>query len=796
MKTLRKTKVFELKKFQTEAATLVANRYAFFANHHDRPKKGNTPRPFFQALSALTGAGKTPILAHSVSLMRAYLPTEPIVFWMSKAKSVVAQTYQNFSIGGKYRELIDGFKVINIHQLTPAAIFDNTTPLIIMATTGLFNNVDQDEGSLNIYKKDEDGFGDLSPWERLIDRSSNGVKRPLIIVYDEGHNLSEQQTNLLANLEPDAYLLASATMKLPANFNKTVIQHIKLWIDEATDDSKSLSALGAVDSHGNPDIKRFITTTIQSGNVVDEQLVKKAIQFNGTTASMEKCVDDLLARLNQLVVEIEKRSLGFIPKAIYVCKTNVSDDGEKDDYTKPFIHRKAPPIKIWRYLVEEKNIDPRTIAIYANLNYIDGNMPDEVNLYTGGENDFDDFSAHEYQHIIFNLSLQEGWDDPACYLAYIDKSMGSAIQVEQVIGRVLRQYNARHYDAAMLNTAHFYLRVDSREVFSKTILSVKAKLENESVPIEITETYGGTGTEDCLPKSDQKIQLCNINIDAESACEFFRDAINHFPTFTEGSKDTIGIAQKVSQTLDLKRLESGAEDIPDWKASGNTNLVRLRWVINTALRARSAGALAIADFSDAKFDVRVQMQSNACIAAEKLAIELAEIYYQQAELIYETLRPFDFGLVHLPSSAISFKNGLYPKYYGFNNEELDLANALDKLGYAWHRNPVNGGFHIPLLTDGNTSSFYPDFIVWKNSKVYCLDTKGAHLLTDAVARKLFDISDGGKVKVYVRFICQGKQNGLQEKTVKGGYTVWKMKNGTPTPVFLPTIDDATKECLK
>jgi len=31
--------------------------------------------------------------------------------------------------------------------------------------------------------------------------------------------------------------------------------------------------------------------------------------------------------------------------------------------------------------------------------------------------------------------------------------------------------------------------------------------------------------------------------------------------------------------------------------------------------------------------------------------------------------------------------------------------------------------------------------------IYCLDTQGGHLLSDAVARKLFDIKDGGKIKV-------------------------------------------------
>ena len=54
-------------------------------------------------------------------LMRAHFGTEPIVLWMSKAKSVVAQTYTNFSAGGKYSEIVDGFRVINIQNLSPAA---------------------------------------------------------------------------------------------------------------------------------------------------------------------------------------------------------------------------------------------------------------------------------------------------------------------------------------------------------------------------------------------------------------------------------------------------------------------------------------------------------------------------------------------------------------------------------------------------------------------------------------------------------------------------------------------------
>lgn len=128
--------MFDLKVFQSESAALLAARYAYFANHPERPWKGKkAPRPFFQALSALTGAGKTPILADVVTRMRVHLTSEPIIFWMSKAKSVVAQTYTNFSAGGKYSSLLEDFRVVNVSQLTPHCISDGSTPLIIMATT-------------------------------------------------------------------------------------------------------------------------------------------------------------------------------------------------------------------------------------------------------------------------------------------------------------------------------------------------------------------------------------------------------------------------------------------------------------------------------------------------------------------------------------------------------------------------------------------------------------------------------------------------------------------------------------
>ena len=132
-----------------------------------------------------------------------------------------------------------------------------------------------------------------------------------------------------------------------------------------------------------------------------------------------------------------------------------------------------------------------------------------------------------------------------------------------------------------------------------------------------------------------------------------------------------------------------------------------------------------------------------------------------------------------------------------NSEELAFANALDESGMLWHRNPSTGGYFIPLLSSGDTANFYPDFLVWSKGLVFALDTKGKHLLTDALARKMFDIYEGKTIRMHVRFIVKGKQEEIGGKTTsKEGYTIWRIKSNQPKPFYVDTIGKAVKECLK
>src|SRR5437016_3997099 len=64
--------------------------------------------------------------------------------------------------------------------------------------------------------------------------------------------------------------------------------------------------------------------------------------------------------------------------------------------------------------------------------------------------------------------------------------MQSNVQVEQVIGRVLRQPSAQHYESEQLNTANFYVRVDQRGVFGDIVKTVRDKLSGENPDIEFS----------------------------------------------------------------------------------------------------------------------------------------------------------------------------------------------------------------------------------------------------------------------------------------------------------------------
>lgn len=760
---------FELLPFQTAASDQIAHRYDLLATSPRRPMEyEGWHTPFYQALASLTGSGKTPILADAVAQVRSLMTSEPIVLWVSKAKAVVDQTFTNLEPGGKYEALIEGFTVTYLSDLTEAEIQDDTQPIVALSTVGVFSINENSELTRRIHRPDEDNNREPI-WKMLTGRQArSGKRRPLIVVYDEAQNLTNPQTERLFELEPNVILVASATMKTPEKLGR-MINRLKEagWTDAPLEDEP-----------GKP--QKGLVTAIRSKDAVDAGLVKKQVILGGYATEMETALNDALVEYRLTCQKAIDLEAGFTPKAIYVCKTNINqEDGTTDNPNRPFNERRAPPIMIWRHLVDG-GVNPADIAVYSAELKIDRKHnppPPDFNLFSGGEEDFASFTSGDFKHVIFNLSLQEGWDDPACCFAYIDKSMGSAIQIEQVIGRVVRQPGARHYPDPALNTANFFIRIDSKQEFPKILDLVSQKLASEMPEVKLEGFSDGRDRRRARLDPREELTVPEIHIDADNALEPLQEVVDLIHDYNGAPISQIEGPGDL--TTAIQAIGDGSRPIVETKTKEHSNRVIARWIIRRAMQALYPEAAKTVDWADSKFEARIEVTSRAAVDLRDKAERLVDTYLANADLAFEGTNLYKVSSVLVkPDELERFKNSGHEGYSDLSDFELRFAHAIDDTSYKWVRNPSNGGYAIPLLEKGGSRNFFPDFLVWKDGLIFAIDPKGEHLIHNDAARKLLAIRDeNGKQQVLVRLITKGKWSYDPIKELgKEGYSVWRMNS--------------------
>lgn len=774
--------MIQLFDFQVTAAAQMAERFGRYLE--DPLIRGTAKKPiqvpFYQALHAITASGKTAILAEAVTRMQAICPLRPVILWLSTGRVVVEQTYANLDEGGKYHHLLGDAHVRQLSDCDTHEMATEEGTLIYFATVGTFNQKDKEKGDRLIFRSEID-TAETSTWEALKRReTAERMQRPLLVVYDEGHNLSDQQTDLLLELEPTALLLASATMRLPANLGR-VLDHLRSsgWTDED------------------------LTTLIAPVDVAESGLIKRDILMGGYQSAMEATIDDMLSDLKRADDDASALGISLSPKAIYVSKTNIKEGNafQVDDPKRPFAQREAPPILIWRHLVEQRGTDPATVVVYADVKF-DKNYPppSDFVLLRGGDADYVTLVSGPFRHIIFNLRLQEGWDDPSCYFAYIDKSMGSRIQVQQIIGRLLRQPEAKHYEAESLNTAHFYVRVDTKNVFGDIVNDVRKSLKVEGADVALTTYSGGTKNKPSSLSAREALNVPHVFRYPRDALDPIQQAIEDMTDYRSDSG--ANVRSEGARALVRQRVGDGAEAEVEWVTYEANNTVSARWVFQLEVARRYPAALEVCASDDAKFDARIELGSRADKHLRALAERVVSLYLENTRLRHGVVNPYTVGpIVTDPEDATKFKNALHASYSGLNKLELPFAQALDSVGLKWTRNPARSGFGIPLITLGRTKTFYPDFLVWSDDIVFGLDTTGEHLLQDKLNRKLLAIdSVNGKTHFFVRLISKGtwKADAANvEQVDAGGFTVWSLGNAMSLKRRkVETVADAVTECLK
>lgn len=779
--------MIELYPFQSQAADQLAARTIEYLQEPVDIRVGGTFRriPYLQLLSSITASGKTVMLADAVASIAAQLVPKPFVLWLSRATVVVEQTYASLDAGGSYHPLLHDTEVRLLSEFDAAEVADSDSAFLFFATVGVFNQKDREEGSRKIFKSGLDDARGSSTWDLLKSRiAPTGMQRPLLVVYDEAHNLSDQQTELLLELAPDAFLLATATTQLPRRLDREVIQMLKQAAGKTDDD---------------------LLTVADSQAVADSGLVKKEIELIGRQAPMNVVINEMIAALREADDDASAYGLEGRPKAVYVCKTNIVEGtGERDNHKQLFQQREAAPIQIWRHLVDQLDVDPTEIAVYTPTLKFDHKTyppPEEFNLFGGGDNDYEALVAGEYRHIIFNLSLQEGWDEPLIYFAYIDKAMQSKVQVEQVVGRLLRQPGRQHYPADRLNTAHVFVRVESVGVFDDVVSEVQKKIRGDAAAIKVTTTRpSAKARTEFRPKASFEVPVAAVVTElAETEIQKLIAKMTDYRASDDVNTRGVGKRARVWQPV-------GADSAGgvNWEEFGESTRVVARWLFTRAVRRIHPGALGIAvtaspDGSLTKFDARVGIGSNAAAHIETVAEDVAQAFIDNVYLKLRRPNPYRVGpLLQSEDAVIPFHNAIHDGYTGLNESlELPLAHALDASGLTWCRNPSQSGYGIPLIAPGRSKTFFPDFLVRTKDDVYVIETKGAYLFSDAVRKSVaIRPASDESPRVYVRFVSDGVVNENGPQPDSEGFTAWTFRpNGSRRFTHTDTIDGALEVCL-
>lgn len=447
-----------LKPFQLRAADNLTKMLATYPNPPYRRRfhqETGEVLPFLCRLKAITGSGKTPMLALSAGSLG-----DAIVLWTTNRGAVISQTATNLSAGGSYAKLLpDDTQVLKMSDMQSSDWTDvcsaQTGLTIILATVALFN---RDGDALKVHQPLGDG---TTRWQMLAGEGAEGRQRPLYVVYDEAHGSTSVQFSRLTELHPRAFILASAS-ELP--------------------DGLADLLPGSTSEEKTESFQRQ-TVTVPTKEVVENGLLKTRLYL----------VDCNTTRLDALR-EANDKWFTLIEKLkptkqwpVMCCIVNSTLGG----------------LEVWDMLTQTLGVDPSRVAVHlANVSASmaaanpDAPWPQLVDTYKAKKSP-EALRDEGYTHLIWNLSLREGWDEPWAYVAYLDGTGKSMTDISQKIGRFLRQPNATPFDDGDLNSAYFYFNVPDEE-FAAVVRNTQRELANEGY--EIIAVGGNTAR----PKSSRE----------------------------------------------------------------------------------------------------------------------------------------------------------------------------------------------------------------------------------------------------------------------------------------------------
>jgi type III restriction enzyme len=486
-------------------------------------------------------------------------------------------------------------------------------------------------------------------------------------------------------------------------------------------------------------------------------------------------VGDVVKRRKQLEKALQAQNSRTIPKSIYVVEaSNTKSNGE------------PRPVVLWQIL-RKSGVKASQIAVCTNTK----NLPaDAVRVQT-----IDQLSP-EFTHIIYNKRLQEGWDDPSVYVCYFDGKTDSATRIQQVIGRALRQPEAKHLSDDDLNTAFFYINCPN-ETLEHIVDELKEELRiykgddepDDFEPFQIKEVKKIVPRIPVRKEYVGKLTVPNLQLELPPHDILGKLLKKKTFDFSEEERSAPGKAVISIVSVKTGDVKQESRDLCE------DMRVRCGTYLHQQVRALSrdcANAMKPDLFTNEKLDKTACFNSKALNHYRELAMTLVEAYENHvrlAELADPAEREYTVG-PYQPSAQgqKAFTHSAHPYYdpKALNDGELKMAKAFDKFPkYVWARNKARLDYGIPLPKKGGTSAtFYPDFLWWVKKTVWAIDPTGKFILEEKIRTKLFAVP----APLQIALITPGKYDG-NHQTDDEGWTLSRFRVGSTGPELFDDLQE-------
>ena len=368
------------------------------------PYKNNVPGIPHVCIKVPTAGGKTFIAANALAtLFSTFSPSRPkIAVWLVPSNSILEQTIRNFrNPRHPYREQLNAdfsnrVVVFDKKMLLQGADFNTTTIRENMTLCILSFD------SLRANNKDDrkvyEDNGNLQSFAKDVGTDEISVMSVLqafspVVIVDESHNAeSELSVEMLHNLNPSFVLDLTATPRKNSNI---------------------ISFTSAIE------LKK-------------ENMVKlPVIVYNHH--SKEEVVASALELRSHLEYAANVASIAGAPYIRPIVLFQAEPKNQKDTETFEKVKSKLLELKIPE---EQIKIKTATINELQNIDLMSKDCP--------------------VRYIITVNALKEGWDCPFAYILASLADRSSAVDVEQILGRVLRLPNVHKNENAMLNMSYVF----------------------------------------------------------------------------------------------------------------------------------------------------------------------------------------------------------------------------------------------------------------------------------------------------------------------------------------------------